>query len=216
MRRLFLFVRFRCARDRAHTRDCARATIVQFQHRGVRSAGRGRQGPGRRPGAGSNISQLQYQRLPIRDDQRRVARLPSATKPKRASESGSISTLSPPSISSTCSRRRARRSGDLKLRIIPFTATLRSCLWATVPSSRTSARASACSAWRYSETGNFVATDGVTIVTGQLRRQRRGGRSGDSRGCSVSVWPGLDRRRIPVSVGEGQSSRRSRVRRHGD
>jgi hypothetical protein len=55
---------------------------------------------------------------------------------------------------------------DLKLRIIPFTATLRFVPLGHGPFQPYIGAGIGVFAWRYSETGDFVATDGVTIVQG--------------------------------------------------
>jgi outer membrane protein W len=55
---------------------------------------------------------------------------------------------------------------DLKLRIIPFTATLRYLPLGHGPFEPYIGAGVGVFAWRYSETGDFVATDGVTIVQG--------------------------------------------------
>lgn len=57
--------------------------------------------------------------------------------------------------------------GDLKLRIVPFTATLRLLPFGPdAPVQPYFGLGAGAYRWRYSETGDFLANDGVTIVRG--------------------------------------------------
>ena len=102
---------------------------------------------------------------------------------------------------------------DLKLRVVPFTATVRFLPLGprATASSRTSAPASAILNWRYSESGEFVDATDATIFRGTFVGRRHRDGSADSRRRRVPVGPWASAAKCDGTVGRGRRCRPTRI-----
>ena len=100
----------------------------------------------------------------------------------------------------------------LKLRIIPFTATIRLLPFGNDrPIQPYIGAGVGVYRWRYSETGEFVDIQGTMSSTGNFVGKRRGRRSDDSRRRARADRTGRRRLRNPASVGRRRASRPTRA-----